>query len=237
MCRRIFFVGCSVNNKYHVISQVSLIQAPEASRWWSRISSSYQNSESPFSIKVGHHKQEERCIQQSHKKFGHDFRPEIVETKIKFSDQRTWRDDSEEKFKRSKFVHFVERERLLVVMGYNLISVLESHRIMGIGDSQIEHGSFLKSWPKLLTFKCERAIKIINIMKKLKKIKSQILFHTFLHELILGTWWPDPSISLFWGTLIICKNATRGQFSLYFWLNPTDGIYKREKNLPWNDIL
>ena len=129
------------------------------------------------------------------------------------------------------------RERLLLVMGYNLISVLESHRIMGIGDSQIEHGSFFKSWPKLLTFKCERALKIINIMKKLKKIKSQILFHTFLHELILGTWWPDPSISLFWGTLIICKNATRGQFSLYFWLNPTDGIYKREKNLPWNDIL
>ena len=105
-----FVVGCSVNNKYHVISQVFLIQAPEASRWWSRISSSYQNSESPFSIKVGHHKQEERCIQQSHKKFGHDFRPEIVETKIKFSDQRTWRDDSEEKFKRSKFVHFVERD-------------------------------------------------------------------------------------------------------------------------------
>ena len=110
-------------------------------------------------------------------------------------------------------------ERLLVVMDYNLISVLESHRLMGIGNSNWTW-FFFKSWPKLLTFKCESALKIINIMEKLKKIKLQILFHTFLHELILGTWWSDPSISLFWGTLIIYKNAIRGQFSLYFWLNP-----------------
>ena len=109
------------------------------------------------------------------------------------------------------------------LLDYNLISVLESHRLMGIGNSNWTW-FFFKSWPKLLTFKCESALKIINVMKKLKKIKSQILFHTFLHELILGTWWPDPSISLFWGTLIIYKNAIRGQFSLYFWLNSTDGI-------------
>ena len=137
-----------------------------------------------------------------------------------------------EKFKRSKFVHFVERDYSSSdgLIDYNLISVLESHRLMGIGNSNWTW-FFFKSWPKLLTFKCESALKIINIMKKLKKIKSQILFHTFLHELILGTWWSDPSISLFWGTLIIYKNAMRGQFSLYFWLNPTTSgiVYKREK--------
>ena len=123
------------------------------------------------------------------------------------------------------------------LLDYNLISVLESHRLMGIGNS---NWIWIWSWPKLLTFKCERALKNHQYYGKIEE--NQVAnFVPYISSGInfghLMTW--PINIIILGDFDHLQERHTRSIFIIFlaqsnWWYTI---VYKRGKNLPWNDIL